>query len=100
MRVDSCTTPTFFAVALLSFDVRAQYLPKIIGSTAPHLNVADVKALGIPLPPLAEQHQIVAEVERRLSIVAGAETQVDANLRRADRLRQSILKQAFSGALV
>ncbi len=54
----------------------------------------------IALPPLAEQHQIVAEVERRLSIVAGAEAQVDANLRRADRLRQSILKQAFSGQLV
>jgi type I restriction enzyme S subunit len=54
----------------------------------------------VPLPPLTEQQQIVAEVERRLSIVAGAETQVDANLRRADRLRQSILKQAFSGALV
>jgi type I restriction enzyme S subunit len=52
------------------------------------------------LPPLAEQHQIVAEVERRLSIVAGAEAQVEANLRRADRLRQSILKQVFSGQLV
>ncbi|AMV70861.1 hypothetical protein JCM30471_26660 [Desulfuromonas carbonis] len=34
------------------------------------------------------------------SIVAGAEAQVDANLRRAERLRQSILKQAFSGGLV
>ena len=32
--------------------------------------------------------------------IAGAEAQVDANLRRADRLRQSILKQAFSGQLV
>ena len=32
--------------------------------------------------------------------VVEAETQVEANLRRADRLRQSILKQAFSGQLV
>ncbi|MDT8423631.1 MAG: restriction endonuclease subunit S, partial [Desulfuromonadales bacterium] len=60
----------------------------------------DLKALPIKIPPLKIQHQIVAEVERRLSIVAEAEAQVDANLRRADRLRQSILKQAFSGQLV
>jgi type I restriction enzyme S subunit len=60
----------------------------------------ELASITVPLPPLTEQQQIVAEVERRLSIVAGAETQVDANLRRADRLRQSILKQAFSGALV
>jgi type I restriction enzyme S subunit len=60
----------------------------------------DLFPLQIALPSEAEQHQIVAEVECRLSIVAGAEAQVDANLRRADRLRQSILKQAFSGQLV
>jgi type I restriction enzyme S subunit len=54
----------------------------------------------IPLPPLAEQKFIYEEIERHLSIIAGAEVQVDANLRRADRLRQSILKQAFSGQLV
>jgi hypothetical protein len=64
------------------------------------LNLEDVRAAVVAVPPLAEQHQIVSEVERRLSIVAGAEAQVDANLRRADRLRQSILKQAFSGQLV
>jgi type I restriction enzyme S subunit len=64
------------------------------------INQKDVCQTPVPLPPLAEQHQIVAEVERRLSIVAGAEAQVDANLRRADRLRQAILKQAFSGQLV
>jgi len=64
------------------------------------LSVGKVGRLPVPLPPLVEQHQIVAEVERRLSIVSEAEAQVDTNLRRADRLRQSILKKAFSGKLV
>ena len=54
----------------------------------------------LPLPPLAEQRRIVAEVERRLSVIQQAEAAVEANLTRAERLRQSILKQAFSGKLV
>ena len=54
----------------------------------------------IPIPPLAEQRRIVAEVERRLTVIQQAEAAVEANLARAERLRQSILKQAFSGKLV
>ena len=42
----------------------------------------------------------MAEVERHLSVIQQAETAVEANLTRAERLRQSILKQAFSGKLV
>ena len=49
---------------------------------------------------MAEQQRIVAEVERRLSVIQQAEATVTASLARADRLRQSILKQAFSGQLV
>jgi type I restriction enzyme S subunit len=54
----------------------------------------------IPLPPLAEQQRIVAEVERRLSVVAEVEATVEASLARAGRLRQSILKRAFEGKLL
>lgn len=49
------------------------------------------------LPPLAEQTQIVAEIERRLSVVDELESVVNANLQRAARLRQSILTKAFTG---
>jgi type I restriction enzyme S subunit len=54
----------------------------------------------IPLPPPAEQHRIVAEVERRLSVVRELEKQVELALRRAERLRQAVLKRAFEGKLV
>ena len=63
------------------------------------VNQTDVCTTQVPLPPLAEQHRIVAEVERRLSVIQQAEATVTASLVRADRLRQSILKQAFSGQL-
>ena len=53
----------------------------------------------IPIPPIAEQKHIVAEVESRLSVIEELETTIEANLTRANRLRQSILSQAFSGVL-
>ena len=55
--------------------------------------------LEIPLPSLAEQERIVAEVERRLSVVEEFEAQVAANLQRATRFRQAILHKAFNGGL-
>ena len=70
------------------------------GNNQPALNKSRVQEIVLPLPPLAEQHRIVAEVERRLSVIQQAETAVEASLRRAERLRQSILKRAFCGELV
>jgi len=65
-----------------------------------NINLKVLEAVAIPLPPLAEQHRIVTEVDRRLSILRETEAQVEANLQRAERLRQSILAAAFSGRLV
>ncbi len=64
------------------------------------INLTQLRACPIPLPPLAEQQRIVAEVERRLSVVEGLEASVEANLKRAERLRQAVLKRAFAGELV
>ena len=70
------------------------------GSNIPQVNNKDIQPLPVPLPPLAEQTRIVAEVERRLSVVEELEAVVSANLQRASRLRQSILQKAFIGQLV
>lgn len=64
------------------------------------ISMTKLKGLPIPLPPLAEQQKIVEEVERRLSVVDELVKTIEENLRRAERLRQSILKKAFSGKLV
>jgi type I restriction enzyme S subunit len=70
-----------------------------VGVALIHFNTKSVAALAVPLPPLAEQKRIVAEVERRLSVVEELESVVTANLQRATRLRQSILQKAISGEL-
>jgi len=60
----------------------------------------NIRSISIPLPPLAEQHKIVSEIEQRLSVADNTEAALEANLKRAARLRQSILKKAFRGKLV
>jgi type I restriction enzyme S subunit len=64
------------------------------------LSVSKVARLWVPVPPLAEQHRIVSEVDRRLSVIAEIDAAITMNLKRADRLRQAILKRAFEGKLV
>jgi hypothetical protein len=59
-----------------------------------------IRQIRLPLPPLNEMGQISAELERRLSVIDELEMQVEANLKRAERLRQAILKRAFEGKLV
>jgi type I restriction enzyme S subunit len=39
-----------------------------IGSTVKHLRVGDVENLSVPLPPLAEQHRIVAKVNELMAL--------------------------------
>jgi len=70
------------------------------GSTRNFLNQEILKPLFFVLPPLVEQQQILSEVERRLSFIEELEATVEANLTRANRLRQAILQSAFTGQLV
>lgn len=68
--------------------------------TITNINHAILERFILPLPPLTEQHRIIAEIERRLSVVDALEVTVGSSLKRAERLRQSILKRAFEGKLV
>ena len=69
------------------------------GNNQQALNKRLVEQIPLPLPPLAEQQRIVAEVDRRLSLVCSVESEVDANLKRAQALRQSVLFKSFCGSM-
>ena len=70
------------------------------GGNQPALNKDRVREIPFPLPPIAEQHRIVTEIDCRLSLIREIVSQVDASLIRAERLRQSILMRAFGGRLM
>lgn len=61
--------------------------------------LSGLRSIAFGLPPKTEQARIVAEVDRHLSIIREAEAEVDANVQRAQALRQSVLTKAFSGEL-
>ena len=66
------------------------------GGVQPNLNLSLIRSVCVPLPPLAEQIRIVAEVDRHLSITREVEAEIDINFKRAQALRQSVLTDAFN----
>ncbi len=64
------------------------------------ISLSKVKFLPVATPPRGEIPRILAEVDRRLSVLDALDRSVDANLARCARLRQSILKRAFEARLV
>ncbi|MBN2296869.1 MAG: restriction endonuclease subunit S [Pirellulales bacterium] len=65
-----------------------------------HLGAGRFAEVEFPVPPIDEQKQIVIELQERQTMISAIEALLDANIKRATRLRQSILKRAFEGKLV
>ena len=100
MRPIEQSTSAFINLWMNSTEHGQRYFERCMyGQGRPHLSFDQLKAMPIGLPPLEEQNRIVIEVERYLSLIHETETQVDANLQRAARLRQGILGKAYSGHL-
>lgn len=102
ITVNQTAISPYFLVLCLSSggEVHQQLFGQVQGMTRPGINGEILRRIAVPLPPLAEQQQIVAEVERRLSIIAQTEAVLDINLKLAESARQSILEKAFAGKLV
>ena len=101
VRVDpKVAFPKFVFYHLFSSKGQQQILSDFRGATVGGISRNFPEKVDIPIPPLPKQEQIVSEIERHLSVADEAEATLDAELKRAERLRQSILKHAFSGKLV
>jgi len=102
-RLDSSLAdPGFIEIALNSPPIvdMLDELKTGISDSGVNLTQKRFLELRLPLPPLTEQRQIVAEVAEKLSQIEAADVAIDHSHARAARLRQSILKRAFAGQLV
>ncbi len=61
-----------------------------------HLRVGGVKTLLVPLPPLAEQHRIVAKVDELMVLCGRLEAQITTTQTESRRLLEAVLDQALT----
>ena len=98
---------TYFINPPIEIDIKfAFYLLKNCGlqkldtSTAiPGLNRNDAYKINIPLPPLPEQHRIVAKIEQLFSELDKGVAELKKAREKLELYRQSLLKAAFEGRL-
>jgi type I restriction enzyme, S subunit len=64
------------------------------------INIGDVRAIQLPVPPLVEQQEIVRRVEALFALADKIESRVALATQRVERTTQAILAKAFRGELV
>ena len=90
----------FFYAQILSAPNIVHYLEdNATGTTMKNLNENIVKHIPVPKITREMQKDIFSNLEAQTSVCDSIEQTIDISLRQAEALRQSILKQAFEGAL-
>ena len=72
----------------------------VYGVGRPVLSLDNMRDAPVSVCSFEEQHQIVQEIESRLSVCDNVEESITESLEKAKTLRQSILKKAFEGSLL
>lgn len=91
---------SFIIRAIQSRLVQAQIGKISKGVAQQKVTLANFKKVAIPLPPSGEQNEIAELADVEMDRIERAGEMASVELRRGAALRQSILKDAFSGKLV
>jgi type I restriction enzyme S subunit len=100
LSISARVSRRFVLLAILDEGAQRRMRAATRGVAVRGINIGDVRALQIPLPPLAEQ----AEVVRRVDLLFAFADRLEARLAKAqaaaDRLTPALLANAFRGQLV
>ena len=98
--MDTLIDSVWLTYAMLAPYSRNHLTSKAKGSTVTHVNMASIRPFDLPLPPLSEQHRIVAEIKRWFALIDQIE-QSKADLQTTIKQTKSkILDLAIHGKLV
>jgi restriction endonuclease S subunit len=82
---------------LLSPYIRKLYLNMLSGFNSPSITQQQFTSTLVPIPPLNEQKRIVAKVEQLMKYCDELEQQINQSKADAERLLQTVLREAFQG---
>mgnify|MGYP003081210146 FL=1 len=98
--MDTLIDSVWLTYAILAPYSRNHLTSKATGSTVSHVNMASIRPFDLPLPPISEQHRIVAEIRRWFALIDQIE-QGKADLQTIIKQTKSkILDLAIHGKLV
>jgi type I restriction enzyme S subunit len=75
---------------------RNELTERAYGAGKPGLNLDNLRSLTVPLPPLAEQHRIVAKVDELMAICDQLEAQITVTEQDSRRFLESVLADALA----
>lgn len=78
---------------------RHQAVTAAVGAAHPHINLGDIKAFQLPVPPIEEQSAILQMVDAFADGVTQLDSVYRQKLNALDDLKKSLLHQAFTGQL-
>jgi len=92
-RLARYVLPTYFRLALSERSSLSRLLDLHKGIGAKHVNVLDMRNALIPLPPLAEQHRIVAKINQLMALCDHLDQQIDAATNKQSALLNAVMAQ-------
>ena len=100
VRLLPSMNPYFYSWVMSSQRVKDFLAASSIGTTMQNLNEGILHRVPVPVCSRLEQDEVLRQIERQYSMLDRIESGIDSWIAKSVILRQSILKQAFSGQLV
>jgi type I restriction enzyme S subunit len=99
VRFDECVDPFFFVHVLWCSALDERLSRYFTGTGISHFTGKSLKGYLFPLPPLAEQHRIVAKVDELMALCDQLEQQLSQADQQRLRLLEAVLAEALGGRL-
>ena len=84
---------SYIRLLIMSNPFQNQLLINATGMTAKGIKASKLKEIPVPIPPLAEQHRIVAKVDQLMSLCDTLEQQIDATTQKQIALLNAVTAQ-------
>ena len=92
--------PEFVVAALSCRSTFESLAGQVHGATRPRINLKQLKAFTLRIPPLDEQDNIVQRIQELFTLADQLEVKLSSSLKIVERLTPSLLAKAFLGELV